>query len=67
MSALLVAAAAIGGVMTGAAAAHAADKPPFPYADCIHAAVKQKGESPKYARWHCNLLVQKGWVKKPGT
>ncbi|GAA0587031.1 hypothetical protein [Streptomyces crystallinus] len=37
--------------------------PPFAYADCIDAAVKQKHETPSHAKWHCDLLVQKGWVR----
>ncbi|MCA6091204.1 hypothetical protein LE181_03345 [Streptomyces sp. SCA3-4] len=41
-----------------------ADQPPFPYADCI-AAAKKKGESPGYAKWHCDELVKKGWIKPP--
>ncbi|KAB7839570.1 hypothetical protein J7W19_31730 [Streptomyces mobaraensis NBRC 13819 = DSM 40847] len=41
-----------------------ADQPPFPYADCISAA-RKKGESASYAKWHCDELVKKGWVKPP--
>ncbi|MFI0740327.1 hypothetical protein ACH4PU_19900 [Streptomyces sp. NPDC021100] len=41
-----------------------ADQPPFPYADCISAA-KKKGETASYAKWHCDELVKKGWVKPP--
>ncbi|MEV5240752.1 hypothetical protein AB0K89_16865 [Streptomyces cinnamoneus] len=41
-----------------------ADQPPFPYTECIAAARKQ-GESPAYAKWHCDELVKKGWVKPP--
>ncbi|MEU7135063.1 hypothetical protein [Streptomyces sp. NPDC046261] len=41
-----------------------ADQPPFPYKDCLSAA-KQHGESPAYAKWHCDELVKKGWVKRP--
>lgn len=57
----LVAALAVGGV--GASAA-AADKPPFPYADCVSAA-RKNGESAGHAKWHCDQLVKKGWVKRP--
>ncbi|MGK5638868.1 hypothetical protein ACSNOK_11230 [Streptomyces sp. URMC 126] len=41
-----------------------ADQPPFPYTDCINAA-KKHGESASYAKWHCDELVKKGWVKPP--
>ncbi|MBZ4323927.1 hypothetical protein [Streptomyces huiliensis] len=41
-----------------------ADQPPFPYADCISAA-KKNGESAAHAKWHCDELVKKGWVKPP--
>ncbi|MFI1800098.1 hypothetical protein ACH427_22470 [Streptomyces sp. NPDC020379] len=65
MSIALAAALVIG----GAGAAHAqprarADQPPFPYADCINAA-KQNKESAAHAKWHCDELVKKGWIKKP--
>ncbi|MFB7633109.1 hypothetical protein ACFC0M_19525 [Streptomyces sp. NPDC056149] len=60
-------AAAMGGVMVGAVGAHAADKPPYRYADCVKTAEKQNHETSHHARWHCNILVQKGWVKKPGA
>ncbi|GAA2725290.1 MULTISPECIES: hypothetical protein [Streptomyces] len=42
------------------------DQPPWPYKDCL-AAAKQHKESPAYAKWHCDELVKKGWIKKPGT
>ncbi|MFK8907863.1 hypothetical protein [Streptomyces sp. YS-3] len=38
--------------------------PPWPYADCIKAA-QHKGETRSYAKWHCDQLVIKGWVKRP--
>ncbi|MFF7023139.1 hypothetical protein ACFY97_19310 [Streptomyces klenkii] len=41
-----------------------ADKPPFPYADCIKATQK-RGESKRYGKWHCDQLVKKGWVRPP--
>ncbi|WP_171171529.1 hypothetical protein [Streptomyces sp. I05A-00742] len=41
-----------------------ADQPPYPYADCLGAA-KKHGESASYAKWHCDELVKKGWVKPP--
>lgn len=41
-----------------------ADKPPFPYADCIKA-TKKRGESKRYGKWHCDQLVKKGWVRPP--
>ncbi len=53
--------------MVGAVGAHAADKPPYRYADCVKTAEKQNHETSHHARWHCNILVQKGWVKKPGA
>ncbi|MFC5724502.1 hypothetical protein ACFP1Z_30540 [Streptomyces gamaensis] len=72
MTTALAAAAAT--VAITAAGAHAAaprtaarvpaDQPPYAYKDCVSAA-KQKGESPSYAKWHCDELVKKGWVKKP--
>lgn len=40
------------------------DKPPFPYADCFRVA-KKRGETPAHAKWHCDELVKKGWVKPP--
>lgn len=40
------------------------DQPPFPYRDCMDAA-KKKGEKPGYAKWHCDQLVKKGWVRRP--
>ncbi|WP_424889460.1 hypothetical protein [Streptomyces sp. XH2] len=46
------------------AAQRAADKPPFPYADCIKA-TKKRGESKRYGKWHCDQLVKKGWVRPP--
>ncbi|MEV5510372.1 hypothetical protein [Streptomyces orinoci] len=69
--ALAAAVFAVGGL--GASAASAAsprtprvggDQPPFPYADCIKAA-KNNGESAAHAKWHCDELVKKGWVKRP--
>ncbi|MEV0281212.1 hypothetical protein AB0I22_33165 [Streptomyces sp. NPDC050610] len=66
MSAALALAIAVGGLGASAAAAQAAapQGPPFPYADCLKATAK-KGESPAQAKWHCDQLVKKGWVKQP--
>ncbi|MEU5418959.1 hypothetical protein [Streptomyces sp. NPDC020667] len=69
MSIALAAALVIGGAGAAPAAAVAhlqarADQPPFPYADCINAA-KQNKESAAHAKWHCDELVKKGWIKKP--
>ncbi|GHF67557.1 hypothetical protein GCM10010218_56300 [Streptomyces mashuensis] len=69
LAAVLVAGAA---ALSPAAVAQAApsgrvpadNQPPWPYADCLKAA-KQHKESPKYARWHCDELVKKGWIKPP--
>ncbi|BCM71671.1 hypothetical protein ACWDUC_13810 [Streptomyces tricolor] len=65
---LAAALGAVGGVMvTTAQAAPTAghrEQPPYPYASCL-AAAKQHGESPSYAVWHCDQLVQKGWVLPP--
>ncbi|UQI45488.1 hypothetical protein M1P56_14575 [Streptomyces sp. HU2014] len=40
------------------------DQPPFRYADCFRVA-KKRGETPAHAKWHCDELVKKGWVKPP--
>ncbi|MEU7039981.1 hypothetical protein AB0A77_02845 [Streptomyces varsoviensis] len=65
MGIALVLAMAAGGLGASAAAAQAAPQgPPFPYADCIKATAK-KGESAAQGKWHCDQLVQKGWVKPP--
>ncbi|WKK23766.1 hypothetical protein QZH56_34600 [Streptomyces olivoreticuli] len=58
---------ALAGTAQAAPAPHSQARvlgPPFPYADCIKAA-KDNKESPSYAKWHCDQLVQKGWVKRP--
>ncbi|MET9518468.1 hypothetical protein [Streptomyces sp. NPDC002994] len=39
--------------------------PPFPYADCIQAAKEHQKETDAQAKWHCDLLVKKGWVSPP--
>ncbi|MFI9722134.1 hypothetical protein ACIHFE_21130 [Streptomyces sp. NPDC052396] len=69
--ALAAAVFAVGGLGATAAAAASpgtprvgGDKPPFPYADCVNAA-KKNGESAAHAKWHCDELVKKGWVKRP--
>lgn len=75
MSIALAAALAVGGMGASAAAAQAApaapaavlvpgEQPPWPYADCLDAA-KQHKETPEYAKWHCDELVKKGWIKPP--
>lgn len=68
MSVALAATIAMSGVFTGltaqAASAAAASGPPYSYAECI-AAAKKKGESARHAKWHCDQLVKKGWVKPP--
>ncbi|MFI9203242.1 hypothetical protein [Streptomyces sp. NPDC053048] len=77
--ALAAAAAAVCATVTSTAAAQSAvpehraqvrvpgpgDQPPFRYADCVKLAVEQRHESPSYAKWHCDQLVKKGWVKPP--
>ncbi|PAU44893.1 hypothetical protein CK936_32435 [Streptomyces albireticuli] len=42
------------------------DQPPFRYADCFRVA-KKRGETPAHAKWHCDELVKKGWVRPPQT
>ncbi len=75
MSIVLAVALAAGGMGASAAAAQAApaapaavlvpgEQPPWPYADCLDAA-KQHKETPEYAKWHCDELVKKGWIKPP--
>ncbi|RLU81785.1 hypothetical protein CTZ27_31770 [Streptomyces griseocarneus] len=75
MNIVLVAAIAVGGMGMTAAVAQAAPvsrtavlvpggQPPFPYEDCLDAA-RQHKESPDHAKWHCDELVKKGWVKPP--
>ncbi|WP_373979813.1 hypothetical protein [Streptomyces sp. TLI_146] len=66
MSMALALAMAAGGLGMAAATAQAApvQGPPFPYADCIKATA-QHGETKAHGKWHCDQLVQKGWVKPP--
>ncbi|WP_150181751.1 hypothetical protein [Streptomyces venezuelae] len=60
---LAVAAAGLGASAVTAQAASAPEQgPPFPYQDCLKA-TKDKGESPSQSRWHCDQLVEKGWVR----
>ncbi|MFD8997254.1 hypothetical protein [Streptomyces abikoensis] len=75
MSIALAAVATVGVMSTPAAAAqvdresrspaHLRVGPPWPYKDCMDTAVKQHKESPDHAKWHCDQLVQKGWIKPP--
>ncbi|GAA0396059.1 hypothetical protein [Streptomyces luteireticuli] len=44
----------------------AGDQPPYPYADCL-AAAKKNHETADHAKWHCDELVKKGWIKPPQT
>ncbi|MFH8409720.1 hypothetical protein ACH4FX_33800 [Streptomyces sp. NPDC018019] len=71
----LAAAVALSGVLfTGAATEAAATSrpqakpsgPPFPYADCLRE-VKRQYKGKKDPKATCDVLVQKGWIKKPGT
>ncbi|MEU2064893.1 hypothetical protein [Streptomyces sp. NPDC013455] len=63
--AVAAAAGAVSGAMaTTAQAAPVRQQPPYTWASCLEAA-KQHGESPSYAQWHCDQLVQKGWVLPP--
>ncbi|MHA7960751.1 hypothetical protein ACX9I7_23635 [Streptomyces sp. L500] len=75
MSIALAAVATVGVMSTPAAAAQVDREsrspaqlrvgPPWPYKDCMDTAVKQHKESPDHAKWHCDQLVQKGWIKPP--
>ncbi|MDT0447543.1 hypothetical protein [Streptomyces hesseae] len=75
MSIALAAVATVGVMSTPAAAAqvdrdshHRAQlraDPPWPYKDCMDAAVKQRKETADHAKWHCDQLVKKGWIKPP--
>ncbi|MCC3776552.1 hypothetical protein [Streptomyces sp. UNOB3_S3] len=66
MSIALAAVATVGVMSTPAAAAQLrADGPPWPYKDCVETAVKQHKETPSHAKWHCDELAKKGWVKPP--
>ncbi|MBH1938760.1 hypothetical protein I5Q34_31625 [Streptomyces sp. AV19] len=61
---LMVATAMVFGAVATGTAAVAADQPPYPYADCL-AAAKKNHETPAHAKWHCDELVKKGWIKPP--
>ncbi|KNB50591.1 hypothetical protein AC230_21905 [Streptomyces caatingaensis] len=70
---MMAAAMAFGAVAATTVAAAAAapvrrapvgDQPPYPYADCL-AAAKKNHETPAHAKWHCDELVKKGWIKPP--
>ncbi|MBO8186327.1 hypothetical protein [Streptomyces spirodelae] len=53
---------------TAASHSHArADKPPFPYADCIKEVKKQHKASNARAKHLCDQLVEKGWIKPPNA
>ncbi|MEV4437289.1 hypothetical protein [Streptomyces sp. NPDC049555] len=64
----VLAAVAMGATMTAGPAIAAPGRgghPPYPYKECVDTAVKQKKESPRYAKWHCDQLVKRGYIKPP--
>ncbi|MFI0912752.1 hypothetical protein [Streptomyces abikoensis] len=75
MSIALAAVATVGVMSTPAAAAQVDREsrspaqlrvgPPWPYKDCMDTAISQHKETPSHAKWHCDQLVQKGWIKPP--
>ncbi|MET9859179.1 hypothetical protein ABZY93_07590 [Streptomyces smyrnaeus] len=53
------------GQATAASSAQRADRPPFPYADCVKEVKKQHKATDRRAREVCDMLVKKGWIKPP--